>query len=399
MQQKPYILWLPSWYPNKITPYVGDFVQRHAQAAARFSNIIVLVLVHDVAGVVTKRVKVDETAANNLTEITVYYHINASLPKVVRSAGSFLFRAFLYRKIIKDIFKKRGLPQMAHVHVAGNGGLAALWLHRKYGLPFLISEHWGGYLNEGGFGFNRLSFTKCRLIREIYRKAHSVSAVSLSLAKNLKAVFGNLDLRIIANVVDTELFKPSSATKSNKLQFIHISTLDHPKNPEAILEGFGLFFKKSGIDFTLVIVGPDSAEVKDWCRQFGIEDKVKLEKERPQSQLVPLIQQSDALVLFSLHETFGCVIIEANACGVPVLVSNVPVFKELVQEGFNGLMANGTTAAHLCSLLKTFMQQKEIFSKEAISRHTANKFDYHNAGMLFRDWYTAVEQSLAGKHK
>ena len=41
-QQKPYILWLPSWYPNKSEPYSGDFIQRHAKAAALYDPVTVI---------------------------------------------------------------------------------------------------------------------------------------------------------------------------------------------------------------------------------------------------------------------------------------------------------------------------------------------------------------------
>ena len=37
-----YILWLPSWYPNKSDAYVGDFIQRHARAASLVNQIVVL---------------------------------------------------------------------------------------------------------------------------------------------------------------------------------------------------------------------------------------------------------------------------------------------------------------------------------------------------------------------
>ena len=38
----PYVLWLPSWYPNKLSPFDGDFIQRHAKAAALYNDIAII---------------------------------------------------------------------------------------------------------------------------------------------------------------------------------------------------------------------------------------------------------------------------------------------------------------------------------------------------------------------
>ena len=43
----PYVLWLPSWYPNKLAPFDGDFIQRHAKAAALYNDILVIYAVPD----------------------------------------------------------------------------------------------------------------------------------------------------------------------------------------------------------------------------------------------------------------------------------------------------------------------------------------------------------------
>lgn len=397
--QQPYVLWLPSWYPNKLAPYEGDFIQRHALAAAICQKIVVLVLVHDSKGEVTKSIEVETKEEHNLLQVLVYYHIRVSLLQPILKASSFLMRMFLYRKYVNQILNKSGLPRMVHVHVAGNAGVAALWLCRKYGLRLLVSEHWGGYLNGGNAGYKKLPWYKRRLLQKMYKGADATSAVSLSLAQNLQALFHIPDCRIIPNVVDTSLFRPATKTAEHQLQFIHISTLDYPKNVPAIIAGFGMFYQTTGIDFLLTIIGPPHAQLQAWCMQHGVADRVIWQPERPQALLVPLLQQSDALVLFSIYETFGCVLIEANACGVPALVSNVSVFKEIIVDGFNGLIADGTSAADLCSLLQQFVQQKDRFSAEAISRHTADKYNYQQAGRLFEDWYAGVQNACLHANK
>lgn len=396
--QPTYTLWLPSWYPSKLAPYEGDFIQRHAQAAALFTPIVVLFLVHDRAGKWTRKIKVETTEASNLTQLVVYYRTGIRAPKALLKAASFLARAYWYRKVLKRLFREKGLPQRVHLHVGGHACDAALWLRQRYRLPLLVSEHWGGFLERGKGGYNRLYFVQRWLIKETYKKAVGASAPSQSLAQNLNVLFGPIQCRVIPNVVDTALFTTAPKKSNGILRLIHISTLDYPKNVAAMIAGLGMFYKNTGTDFDLTIVGPPKKELAEWCAQHGIRAKVQWEGERPQAALVPLLQQSDALILFSHHETFGCVLIEANACGVPVLVSNVPVFREIVKNGFNGLMAPGKAAADLCQLLQQFVRQKETFDAAAIRRHTWDKYNFERAGRLFEAWYREVQNPYPPNH-
>ena len=63
------ILWLTSWYPNRLAPFDGDFIQRHAQAVALLHKIEVLFVVNDLSGKITRHTKEEVYSNGNLTEI------------------------------------------------------------------------------------------------------------------------------------------------------------------------------------------------------------------------------------------------------------------------------------------------------------------------------------------
>ena len=52
------ILWLPGWYPNILSPYDGDFIQRHARAVALFQKLTVIYIKKDEKGIVTQNKKI-----------------------------------------------------------------------------------------------------------------------------------------------------------------------------------------------------------------------------------------------------------------------------------------------------------------------------------------------------
>ena len=68
-------LWLASWYHNKISPYNGDFIMRHAQAACLYEEVQVIHIVKDEKGIVTKDTRIEESKNGQLAEMIIYYHV------------------------------------------------------------------------------------------------------------------------------------------------------------------------------------------------------------------------------------------------------------------------------------------------------------------------------------
>ena len=97
-----YVLWLASWYPCKLTPFDGDFIQRHARATALFEKITVIHVKKDEHRIITDDVKENISTSKNLTEIIVYYHSYKT--------GFNLFDRILstakYKKTYRAILKK-----------------------------------------------------------------------------------------------------------------------------------------------------------------------------------------------------------------------------------------------------------------------------------------------------
>src|SRR5450432_2361936 len=71
------ILWLCSWYPGKTEPFNGDFIQRHARAAALYNDIYVIHVVSDTKGKI-KKTAVEINKTPGLTEHIVYYKKSGS---------------------------------------------------------------------------------------------------------------------------------------------------------------------------------------------------------------------------------------------------------------------------------------------------------------------------------
>src|SRR5215831_8971602 len=198
-----YILWLPSWYPNKLDAFDGDFIQRHAQAAALYNKILVLKVVGDMRGFVTTTTRMDTNKAGNLTEQTVYFKRSSSLVgKIIAQYKEMQ----LYKRALRSIFQENGKPRLVHVHVPMRAGLVALWLKRKYGIDFIVTEHLGIYNDIIEDKYENRSWTFRLFTKKVFRDASQLISVSNFLGGEINRRVIKKHYSIVPNVVDTKQF-------------------------------------------------------------------------------------------------------------------------------------------------------------------------------------------------
>ncbi|MBI2730577.1 MAG: glycosyltransferase [Sphingobacteriales bacterium] len=386
------ILWLVSWYPNKISPFNGDFIQRHARAVSLFHDITVIHIARDKEKKITNSVLKTKNVSDKLTEQVIYYHTtNLILPSFDRM---YSFRKYqqLFKREILEYIAENGKPHLVHVHVTMNAGILAVWLKENYNIPFVVTEHWSGLLPEANDNFYTKPFWFKLIWKKIISNALSISTVSFYLKENVSKITPITNCVVIPNVVDTGIFFPE-VKKSTEDQFslIHITRMDYQKNPEAVWKGF--FEAASfGYSFKVLVYTDDVVKAEMFTAKYKLTNYVTIKPEVPQAELAIAMQHANALILFSKYETFGCVVAEANACGVPVIVSDIPVMHELVQEGVNGVFAASDNARSLGKIIVECVQQKYNFNKKLIADTAYAKYNYTAVGEMFSQWYKTAKK-------
>lgn len=367
---KDYVLWLPSWYPNELTPYDGDFIQRHARAAALYIPVQVVHVIRDPTGSITRTVHIEERAEGNLSETIVYYYVpDYAMPGYGKWISLLRYRE-LYRQVCNRIFEKRGKPLLSHVHIAYKAGLMAAELSAKQQIPYLLTEQWTGYLPEAQDNYTQRSFFEKRYFNRIVRNAKAVIPVSAYLALAMKAFWPGQQYHVVPNVVDHAVFQPLPGAKEPGLRLIHISNLNYQKDPQSLLKAMQLL-KLQGIRYRLDILGPEVPEVVALAQRYELNEYVFFHGEVPHSILVRFIQRSNLLILYSRYETFGCVLIEAMACGIPVMVAETALMHEIVTEGVTGsFVAPLADSEALARALIRFQEKQETYDPVLIQAQT-----------------------------
>jgi glycosyltransferase involved in cell wall biosynthesis len=106
--------------------------------------------------------------------------------------------------------------------------------------------------------------------------------------------------------------------------------------------------------------------------------------------LAEAFNTSAALILCSRYETFGCVQTEANACGMPVIVSEIPVFRERVRESVNGLLVSPGDPTALADAMLRIIKGDVHWDKNAIAQEIGQKYAYPVIGKMIAASYDKI---------
>lgn len=228
---------------------------------------------------------------------------------------------------------KRINPDILHAHYASSYGFvgAALRFH-----PFVVSV-WGSDVVD----FPSSSFIHRKMMKHILGQADRVTATSRML-KDITRKFMSPEKTItrIPFGVDLDNFKPD--LKKNKRFGITlgvIKKLDRTYGIEYLIRGFALVEKRYR-NARLLIAGdgPLLGELKNLACQLGCERKIEFTGKIPHSQVPALLNQMDIFVMPSIRESFGVAALEASACELPVIASNVGGVPEVILDKKTGLL-------------------------------------------------------------
>jgi hypothetical protein len=122
----------------------------------------------------------------------------------------------------------------------------------------------------------------------------------------------------------------------NGKYILTVASLEWRKNVTGLLRAFGLFREKYKLDLKLLIVGGErrsgAGEIFRTYKKLSLGESVCFLGHADTNDLVHLYNAAEALIFPSFYEGFGLPPLEAMACGIPVVASDIPVFREVLQD-------------------------------------------------------------------
>ena len=243
---------------------------------------------------------------------------------------------FLHWKRILSRFQ----PDLVHVHYPDGGGRNRFYFDSV--ADRLITSTWGSEVTfNAGFPLSEKHRTG---VREILAKSTAVTATTDFLAEvTAEYCRPGQRIQIIPFGVDCDLFKPST-TKLNTglVQLGFFKNLEAKYGPEVLVEAFAVIVKECPeARLTMAGKGDQASWMKQLAYDLHITDKITFPGRLPHSQMVAAMQATDIFVMPSTcQESFGVAAIEASACEVPVVATNVGGVPEAVLDGQTGVLVS-----------------------------------------------------------
>lgn len=172
-------------------------------------------------------------------------------------------------------------------------------------------------------------------------------AISEEVARTVERRYG-IKPTVIMNGIDTEKFVPMSADaraawrrehglEQDAVLFVSVARLSPEKNIAGVLEAFSSLVPRCPRARLLVVGdGPLRDELDAGARRLGCWQQCKFLGRR--SDVERIVGASDASVMFSLYEGGPLSVVEAMACGMPVIASDVGAVRDMISDGSSGIV-------------------------------------------------------------
>lgn len=368
------ILFTSGWYPSKAHTTLGNFVQRHAEAVATVCDVWVLYVA-----------SIPRWQGPPLIEEHVEKNVNTVI--VYCKSGFFAKRKAFVQGACHLIRSKKIRFDAVHHNVLWPHGWQPRWLHSKFGLPYIVTEHWTGYDPINATKRNPLLAWMSKFGA---RRAKFLCPVTIDLQQKMIdfGIHGNY--RVVPNVVDTALFSLAKPD-DDRVRFLHVSSLlDMHKNISGILRVWKKISDQNpNVHLTLGGDGP----VDYWKKHaatLGIrESSIDFFGEVSWEEIACKMESSHALLLFSNYENLPCVIVEALACGLPVISSGVGGISEHITTD-RGILVNRGDEEGLLRAIETMAATIHNYDKAALRTYAVKRFSNEAVAAAFQGLYNSM---------
>lgn len=165
------------------------------------------------------------------------------------------------------------------------------------------------------------------------------------------------------------------------------------KGLDSLLAGLALLARESPVSpFRLLVVGKgDAAKYRELAASLGIGSRVIFTGVLPARELPALYGGADLYAMLSRFDTFGLVVLEAMAAGLPVLVSDRVGAKDLVQSGINGQVVSvGAGAREIAAALAPLLAEEAREKLGRAARATAHQYSWDRAARRVASLYAEL---------
>ena len=373
------VLVLSLTFPNQARPTYGVFVHERVRRIARHCDVTVVAPIPWFPGNrwVRGREYVGIPRREDQQGLAVYHPRVLCLPLV----GKFLDGVLYFLSLLPFIVRlRRRFPfDLIDAHFTYPDGVAGVLLGRIFRRPATVTIRGSHDLRHAGHPLRRLQ------IRWALRAASAVIAVSESLGRFAQGLgVAERNLRVVPNGVDQSRFFPSDRRAAraalglpqDRVILLAVGTLVEGKGHHRVIELLPSLLARHP-DLLYVALGNEGSDsgyrrhLDALVAREGLGEHVKIVTRRPHDEIPQWMAAANLFCLATRSEGWCNAIMEALACGVPVVTTLVGGNAELVRDGHDGLLVPFWDKQRFCDAVLKALETP--WDCQAIARRAADR--------------------------
>jgi glycosyltransferase involved in cell wall biosynthesis len=269
-----------------------------------------------------------------------------------------------YRFIRKEILNQLKID-IVHSHLSYPAGLLGTIIQNRDRIPNVLTEH--SWINKY---FRSWIHKKCVLYA--LKNSSCVVAVSQALKDDIN-LYCKRAVSVIPNVIEVEKFSLSDSAKDNKLDIGILGGMgNYRKGLDILLKAVSLL---KDLDLTVHIGGDGKylGTFKEMAEELGVAGKCIFYGGIKPEKVQDFYSKLDIYVLPSRDETFGVVVVEAMACGLPVIATKCGGPQEIITKE-TGLLIEKENPQELAQAVRFVSENLGSYNRKAIRKYAVEKY-------------------------
>ena len=381
-----HVLVLPSWYPTADRPVLGTFFRDQA-LALRCAGLRVGVAYVEprslrgfrLGALAESHFQVSETVEDGI--LTVRQH--GWNPLVQTLLGGLVW-ARMMSGLVGRYVRLQGPPDIIHAHASLWAGYAALRASARYGTRFVVTEHSTQFC-VGSFPPRLLA----RSLR-VFRAAAATIAVSEPLRNQMSEYGAGSDILLVPNTVDPEFWKlPPRPRARAPFTFCAVGHLVPRKGFDILIRAFATRFR--GRADVKLVIGGDGAirqDLESLAHDLDVHGQVRCLGALSREGVRQAMWNASCFVLPSLAETFGVVLIEALATGLPVIATRCGGPQDIIVPEVGVLLEPGDERGLGAAMAA--LPDGPAYDPQVLRAYAVERYSYAAVGAQLRSVYRTV---------
>jgi glycosyltransferase involved in cell wall biosynthesis len=298
------------------------------------------------------------------------------------------------KQLILDAFDQYaaeyGRPDVIHARSLLYGGFSAALIKQHRHIPALVTEV------ASIFASHALQLDHRLTIRYSVKHLDKVLAISSAMKRALQP-FVDTEITVVHNPINTTFFTPSDApVPQNPFNIAIVGNLNRAKGHHILIDAFvKALHQHPDMELNIVGDGRERGNLEKQAVQLGVIDRINFHGRQPRNATRNIMQRSHVIVSASRHETFGMTLLEAIACGKPVIATQSGGPEDIVNEN-NGRLVPVDDVEALAAALREMAEHYERYDQAQIRADCVARFSEEVFTRRLEAIYREVRQANSG---